>query len=129
MKNIKKLCLLALIGLMAGSCEKSNPTPQTDCIEGVVIAESRTASDGFSCADVVQITNRNIGESWGVDRTTIVPNCVFIDNLPVIMQKKGTRLYFTSYEQVPERPWVTNCTPPPAFYIVAENLSTKCLSK
>ena len=129
MKSIKKLCLLALVGLMAGSCEKSNPTPQTNCIEGVVIAQGRTAPDAFSCATVVQITNRNIGETWGSNGIS-TPNCVFIVDMPVTeMQKKGTKLYFTSYKQVSATPWITDCAAPPDFYIIAENLSTKCLSK
>ena len=89
---------------MAGSCEKSNPTPQTDCIEGVVIAQGRTTPDAFSCATIVQITNRNIGGTWGYNGTP-TSNCVFIVNMPITeIQKKGTKLYFTSYEQVPATP-------------------------
>ena len=130
MKSIKKLCLLALVGLMAGSCEKSNPTPQIDCIEGVVISQGRTAPGEWNpCPAVVQITNRNIGKSWLNNDGVQVPNCVFIIDMPVSdIQKKGTKLYFTAYTLMPDMPRNGNC-PFPRFDIVVENLSTKCVPK
>ena len=126
MKNLRIFSFLAVLAIVASSngCKKANPEPQNECIEGVVIAQGRTAPDEFSCATVVQIINKNIGETWGYNNMS---NCVYITNLTKEMSIKGSRVYFTAYQKIADTlVWTADCAPPPSFHIKAENLSIVC---
>jgi hypothetical protein len=130
MKKIQKLCFLALVGLMVGtSCEKtSNPNPQDECIEGVVIAEARgtnpTPSSLKSCLTVVQIKNKNIGVTWGDFN-----NCVVITNLDVSLAKLNQKVYFKTFTEDLQCGTRLDCSVPYWSCIIADNLSTQCNPK
>jgi len=135
MKNLKILGFLAVIALLASSygCKKTNPEPQKECIEGVVIAEqyNRITGTGMSaCAPVVQIKNRAIGKVWvGINAdgsTTTFENCVTMA-VPAEFGV-GQSIYFESFTVVEGEygPWLTDCLPPPNFQIITQNLSANC---
>lgn len=130
MKKMQKLCFLALLGLMVGtSCEKtSNPDPQTDCIEGVVIAEKRgtdpTPNSLPNCFTVVQIKNKNIGVTWGNFN-----NCVVITNLDADLAKLNQKIYFKTFTENLQFGVRTDCSAPYSSFIIVDNLSTQCNPK
>ena len=94
MKKIQKLCFLALVGLMVGtSCEKSsNPDPQTDCIEGVVI--------GSDCPSYlfVSLPKGQLG-SYFKNGTSEYTNAITISNIQIadksVDLKLGDSVFFT----------------------------------
>ncbi len=130
MKKIQKMCFLALVGLMVGtSCEKTNdPDPQTDCIEGVVIAERRGTNPdpslSYSCRTIVQIKNRSIGVQIGN-----YDNCVIIKNLDVNLAKLNQKVYFRTFTDVPETEGRTDCFANIDKVINATDISTQCNPK
>ncbi len=132
MKKLQKMCFLALVGLMVGtSCEKttnSAPDPETDCIEGVVIAEKRgTNSDpllSYSCRTIVQIKNRSIGVQIGN-----YDNCVVIHNLDVNLAKLNQKVYFRTFTDAPQYGEHTDCFASVSKVINATDISTQCNPK
>lgn len=126
MQTLKILGFLATIGLIASgtACKKKSPSPQEECIEGVVIAEARKMNENpnlsMVCAPVVQIKNRNIGSTWnGFD------NCVTVFGLNENLNKIGQNIYFKDYEELL---WLfpADCNPPASKYIHPKSVSNKC---
>ncbi len=135
MKKIQKMCFLALVGLMVGtSCEKTpaTPNPQDDCIEGVVIAENyRTTTaipnDG-ACTTIVQIKNRNMGETFIGNSNRSYDNCVVIRNISGNLAKLNQKIYFKTFTELDCGFWLANCVPV-EICIIADNITTKCEPK
>ena len=95
MKKIQKLRFLALIGLMVGtSCEKSSttPTPQTDCIEGVVI--------GSDCPSYlfVSVPKGQLGSYFKDNNGVEYNNAISISNIQIadmnVDIKLGASVFF-----------------------------------